>query len=121
MDKIPNSVYIASRTRHAARWRQLRANGFHIISTWIDEAGPGESACMKDLWGRCVREASMASRLIVYAEPEDLLKGALVEVGAALAHGVPVFVVGTSPSVSSWTNHYLVTICDSIEEALVAP
>ncbi|UIK04874.1 hypothetical protein [Neorhizobium galegae] len=87
-------IYIASKTKHADRWRRLREAGFPIISTWIDEAGAGESGDLSDLWRRCILEASTASALVLYREPADVLKGGWVELGAALACGVPVFAVG---------------------------
>lgn len=88
------TIYIASKTKHADRWRYLRTMGEPIISTWIDEAGAGESGDLSDLWLRCIREASTCRLLILYREPEDVLKGGWIEMGAALAHGVPVFAVG---------------------------
>lgn len=88
-------IYIASKTAHAHRWRLLRDKiGEPIISTWIDEAGAGESSDLDDLWRRCVAEASSCDVLIVYREPGEVLKGAWVEVGAALAHGKPVYAIG---------------------------
>ncbi len=88
-------IYIASKTKHADRWRFLRDKvGEPIISTWIDEAGAGESGDLADLWRRCILEASTAEVLILYREPDDVLKGGWVELGAALASGVTVFAVG---------------------------
>lgn len=88
-------IYVASKVKHAEMWRDLRTfEGMPIISTWIDEAGPGESADLNDLWSRCIREASTAAALIIYRRPDEVLKGAWVELGAALASGVPVFAVG---------------------------
>ena len=88
-------IYIASKTKHADRWRFLRDKvGEPIISTWIDEAGPGESADLDDLWQRCIAEAVNCDVLIIYREPDDILKGAWVEMGAALAYGRPVFAIG---------------------------
>jgi hypothetical protein len=87
-------IYIASKTRHAARWRAMREAGAPIISTWIDEAGEGEIADLHDLWDRCLSESKSCQSLIVYREPQDVLKGAWVEIGAALAVGVPVYAVG---------------------------
>ena len=90
-----HGIYIASKTRHADRWRFLRDKvGEPIISTWIDEAGVGETSDFNDLWQRCLREATACQVLIVYREPEDVLKGAWVEMGAALASGVPVYAIG---------------------------
>lgn len=88
------AIYIASKTKHAARWRELRSNGLPINSTWIDEAGEGESKDLADLWRRCISEASSASALLIYREPGEILKGAWIEMGVALAAGVPVYAVG---------------------------
>lgn len=90
-----HGIYIASKTKHAARWRYLRDKvGEPIISTWIDEADVGEINDLADLWRRCILEASTAEVLILYREPDDVLKGGWVELGAALASGVTVFAVG---------------------------
>lgn len=35
------TIYFASKTRHAPRWRALRDAGVPTASTWIDEAGEG--------------------------------------------------------------------------------
>lgn len=113
-------IYIASKTRHADRWRYLRDKvGEPIISTWIDEAGPGESTCLTDLWRRCIEEATRCELLIVYREPDDVLKGAWVEVGAALAVGTPVFAVGVGPEISVG-RHALVTHFGDMKEAISA-
>ena len=90
-------IYIASKTRHADKWRALRASGTTILSTWIDEAGTGETQDFADLWIRCVREAATCDALVFYAECGDVLKGAFVEVGAALAAGRPVYIVTPYP------------------------
>jgi hypothetical protein len=88
-------IYIASKTKHASRWRYLRDKiGEPIISTWIDEAGEGESADLDDLWCRCIRESASAALLIVYREHDEVLKGGWIELGAALASGVPVYAIG---------------------------
>jgi len=88
-------IYIASKAKpeHAERWRQV-AKYYPVNSTWIYEAGQGESQDIADLWRRCVHEAATASAIVVYREAGEVLRGAWVEMGAALAHGVPVFAVG---------------------------
>ncbi|WP_066923106.1 hypothetical protein [Methylobacterium sp. CCH5-D2] len=110
------TIYMASKTAHAPRWRDLRASGFRIISTWIDEAGVGETQCFTDLWRRCVDEAAGADALIVYRQPGEVLKGAFVEVGAALAVGTPVYAIGCDEF--SFVNHAGVTRCPTLAEAL---
>lgn len=91
---MKRGIYVASRTKHAAMWKQCRAEGVPIISTWIDEAGEGETANFGDLWLRIQKEVVGAERLVFFAENGDFpLKGALIEVGMALAAGVPVYLV----------------------------
>jgi nucleoside 2-deoxyribosyltransferase len=90
----------------------LRERGMPISSTWIDD---GDDADPADLWRRCIAEASSADAVIAFHREGDVWKGAFVEIGAALAHGVPVFVVGDPPG--SWAEHPLVTRCRSIGHA----
>jgi hypothetical protein len=94
MTELSEGIYTASKTKHAHLWKDLRAAGAPIISTWIDEAGEGASADLHDLWDRCITESRCCKALIVYREPQDVLKGAWVEIGAALAAGKPVYAVG---------------------------
>lgn len=111
-------VYVASKVRHAPTWKIIRAAGLPIVSTWIDEAGPVESADLARLWQRCVNEASSAEVLIVLREPNELLKGAWVEIGAALASGVPVFAVGIEGL--TLAHHPSITHFHSLDEAVDA-
>ena len=93
-------------------WRALREAGYPICSSWIDEAGPGETSDLSELWTRIQAEVTGSIGLVFYAEPSDLpLKGAYVEVGMALSAGLPVVVVlwGFSSDeegrVGSWIRH----------------
>lgn len=113
---MSGGIYMASKTSHAPLWRQLRADGLPIISTWIDEAGKGETACFADLWFRCVGEAARADYTIVYREPGEVLKGAFVEAGVALAAGRHVVAVGCDEF--SFVHHPGVTRFASLNEAL---
>jgi hypothetical protein len=122
-------VYVASRAslpERAAMWRRLRSEGWPIVSTWIDEAGPGETEDMGGLWVRVAREVTGSAGLILYVEPGDFpLKGALVEVGMALAIGRPVVVVAPSVEVDprsgrpigSWVRHPRVCRVGSVIDA----
>jgi hypothetical protein len=114
--KSEKKIYIASKTIHADKWRNLRDEGWNIISTWIDEAGPGESASLPDLWLRCISESGNADVVIVYREPGEVLKGAFIEVGSALQAGVQVLEVGCEEF--SFINHPLVGVCYSLVDAL---
>ncbi len=112
------TIYTASKVKHAHLWQSLRAAGVPINSTWIDESRDKESPSLPELWARCVMEAATASAVLLYVEPGDLLKGALVEVGAALACGVPVYIVGEPDG--SWVNHPYCHRCESVDDAVIA-
>lgn len=111
-------IYIASKTKHGPRWRAMRDAGVPILSTWIDEAEEGATSDWQDLWRRCVSESSAADALIVYREPGEVLKGAFVEMGAALACGIHVYAVGLDEF--SVRHHPLVRSVASLDEALAA-
>jgi hypothetical protein len=113
------SIYIASKVKHAAKWKALRDQGYNIISTWIDEAGEGETKDKRDLASRCIRESIESNRFIVYAEEGDILVGAYIEIGAAIAWSIPIYAVGlVLKEKSAFRHHYLWHQCDSLEEAL---
>lgn len=110
-------VYIASKAIHGREWQRLRSIGYPIISTWIDQSGEGETQDWPGLWDACINEASRCTRLVVYVEPSEKLKGALAEVGAALSRGIPVFIVGDPKGQGSWWRHRLCTRVQNIDEA----
>jgi hypothetical protein len=122
-------MYVASRAsvpERGAMWRRLREEGMPITSSWIDEDGPGQTADMSELWARIEFEIQSSDGLILYAEPDDFpLKGALVEVGMALATEIPIVVVAPGVHIEprtyrpfgSWANHARVTFANSVVEA----
>src|SRR5689334_21817984 len=112
-------IYVASKTKHAGKWLEFRDRGYNIISTWIDEAGPGQSKSLSDLARRCIEEAKSADVLIVYAEEGDTpLKGAYIEIGAALANNIPIYAVGPVISETNCFPHHAFWFkLDSLERA----
>ena len=114
---MKRGIYMASKTKHASRWRMFRDElGEPIISTWIDKASPGESADLADVWKRCIEEASTCAVLIVYREGDDVLNGSWAEIGAALAVDTPVYAVG----IKELTDHRGITHFTTIESAIDA-
>jgi hypothetical protein len=127
----PISIYVASRAsvpERPAMWIRYRSQGWNICSTWIDEAGNGDTDDLGELWQRIENEIRQAAALILYAEDGDFpLKGALVEVGMAIGMGKPVFVVcsaeldeGSLRPLGSWAKHPLVTFCATVPSALAS-
>jgi hypothetical protein len=121
---VPNrTIYVASKSEHGPFWQEQRTllamfGGF-IVSTWIDESGPGESASLTDLWLRCIEEAARADCVVAFHRPGETWKGAFIEIGAALAHARLVFVIGDPPG--SWVNHPNVHRVSSTIEVLTHP
>jgi hypothetical protein len=125
-----DGIYVASRAsipERAEMWRAYRDDGWPISSSWIDEDGEGQTEDFGDLWTRICCEVTSAKALILYAETGDFpLKGALVEVGMALAAGVPVIAalpgIELEPRsmrpVGSWLSHPQVTIVLAVDAAL---
>lgn len=123
------AIYVASRAsipERGAMWREYRAKGVPINSTWIDEDGPKASRDLAGLWDRIRIEVTSAERLVLYVEPDDFpLKGAFIEVGMALAANVPVMVVAPGVYIEprnyrplgSWMHSPLVSRFDTVEEA----
>lgn len=113
-----SGIYIASKVVHAKRWVRYRDSlRFPLISSWIDEAGVGESNSLSYLWHRCIIEAHTAPVLVIYREKDEILKGAWVELGANLAGGGMVYAVGIEEFTIS--NHHHIVPCDHIDEAMV--
>lgn len=111
-------IYTASKTKHADKWKRLRAAGIPINSTWIDEAGEGETFDFADLWKRCLQEASECEVLVLYRERDEVLKGAYVEVGCALSHGNKVVAVGFQSDCPTFLRHPLVTHRSTLEAGM---
>lgn len=111
--------YTASKTKHASKWKALRATGHKVTATWIDEAGEGQTADYVELSERCQREIASSDFVLLYCEPGETLKGALVEAGMALALGKPVRCVGDCDSLSRVFNeHTLWSRHATIDDAL---
>jgi hypothetical protein len=106
MTPVEEAVYVASRAsipERPAMWQRLRKQGWNISSTWIDEAGEGETGSFSELWQRITDEIRRSAGVVLYVEPEDLpLKGAYIEIGMALGMGKPVAVVATPATFGRW-------------------
>lgn len=125
-------IYVASRAsvpERGAMWRALRASGVNITSSWIDEDGPGQTADNRELWSRIQDEVGRSQVLIIYVEPDDFpLKGALVEVGMAMARNVPIGVVAPGVELDersmrplgSWAAHPRVWFFETVADAIAA-
>ena len=71
-----------------------------------------------EFWKENQQDIETADALLLYVEQGDHLKGALVEVGIAIANSVPVYIVGEHPDHGTWKFHHGVEWAQDIEEAL---
>ena len=125
-----HGVYIASRTRHAKKWRDLRSAGAPIISSWIDLIDDdGTDAAEEDfdgLWAKILTEIGGARGLVLYAEPSDFpFRGAFIETGMAMMAGLPVAVVAPDVDLDehgrplgTWIKHRNVRVLPDMTAAL---
>ena len=126
---VARGIYVASRAsvpERPAMWRGLRLKGWPIISTWIDEAGEGETESYAELWQRIHDEIAASDGVLLYAEVDDFpLKGALIECGIALGMGKPVAFVlpdvalaaRSMKPIGSWAAHPNVRRFNSLADA----
>ena len=87
---------------------------------WIDQDYTEDPTELRDLWVSCIEEAKQCSCLILYSEDSEDLKGAVAEVGAALAGGAKVLFVGPVIGSGTIAHHPSVTRMESIEQAIEA-
>lgn len=116
------SVYFASKIHHAPIGRALAAEWteFWWTSRWpTHHVGkmPSIRAFAKEFWLHDEEDVRASDVVLVYAEPGDKLRGALVEAGIAIGHGVRVVVVGENECYGTWQHHPLVTAVADLAEA----
>jgi len=99
------AVYVASKSALGPMWQMWRdawaveLPRVRVVSSWIDMSGEGEGLD----WPAFIDEAKSCDLLIALHRTDDEWKGAFVEIGAALAGGAQVVVLGSPPG--SWVEH----------------
>jgi hypothetical protein len=121
-------IYGASVLKHAAKWRGIRSAwyrlGLHLCQTWIDDPRITHEEKLSELdfataWINNVADLRKADLLLLYAEPEDALRGAVVEAGVMLGQSKPVLLVGDNVGFGSWQYHPAVHKTDTIYNASI--
>jgi hypothetical protein len=112
-------VYVASHIRFIDYWHRVRESGIEISSSWIDSpASRNDNNAISKLWINCFEEIRQADMVMIKAEKEDKFKGVLVEIGAALVLGKPVYLVGENNNLGDIYHHPLFYKVSSPEEAI---
>lgn len=114
-------IYTASKLHHAEKFKKLRTDWpeFHFTARWpffhqqVDDS-PEEA---KKFWIDDLHDVERADVVLCYGEGDDILRGALVEVGMAFALGKRVIVVGDRKCYGTWRYYSLVSIADNLDHA----
>jgi hypothetical protein len=127
-------IYVSSKLKFIPMWKEVRKN-FNVISTWIDI--PEGEEDLEQIAICCIEEPRDCDILLLYVEPNDYLKYALMEFGSALCANNTVYIVLNNIDLSknqkdftkedlkdfssispAMLNHPNVTLFNSLEEAL---
>lgn len=116
-------VYIASKLSHAAKLIDFKREdipGALVTSRWLHMVSFEQTAKPADFtWCWMIDENDVrdCDVLLIYGEPDDELRGALIEVGMAIALRKVVLVVGDCPSFGTWQYHPQVVRLDILQQA----
>ncbi len=116
-------VYPASKLRHGPMWRDLDAQtpAVQFHARWLKHnkiGTPDTADKAREFWLQDVQDIKDADCVFVYAEPDDHLRGALVEAGIAIAFGVSVCVIGIHADYGTWQHHPRVHHATDMADAL---
>lgn len=120
-------IYVASKFSRARIWKKLFAEwrsqtglDIEICARWVNEyAGlvPDHPQFCKIGWRHDIEDVKNSHLLMIYATTDEKLRGALVEVGAALAFKKPVIAIGNHPDYGTWQHHELVHVVEDFTAA----
>jgi hypothetical protein len=104
-------------------WRKLcdENRDFIFHARWLKHTKigtPDTPDYAGDFWLQDQQDVMDSDALILFAVPFDRLRGALVEVGMALAYGVPVVIVGEHDDYGTWRWHPGVYWVRTIDDAI---
>lgn len=119
-------VYPSSKVKHALMWRELQNTVPHVFfnARWPHRAKKESELNhddFRDLWMECKEDIMDSDAVLVYAEDGEVLKGALVEVGIAIANDIPVILVTTDENrlaYGTWIHTDGVEWVDTLDEAM---
>lgn len=121
-------VYIASKLKYAAQFRKLRTEwasiGIDLHARWHDQAIIEEEIGAGPIdfhifWLVDEEDVKSSQAVIVYGNPGDKLRGALVEAGIAIGQGLLTILVGDCEDFGTWQYHPTVLRASSLEQAKI--
>lgn len=121
-EEAAGAVYVSSKLRHRSKWL---SSGIPTVASWIhgEQLPPSECSAM---WNRYRNEIARCDGFVLYVEPEDQLKGCLLELGMAFATGCRIVIVWSggleelADKIGTVVYHASVAIVATIDEAKTA-
>ena len=118
-------VYVASKLRHAKEIRSeaLAHENIQFTSGWIylcEHVSDDSKGMADNFWAANLKDLRACDILVIFGDPEDKLRGALIEAGYALALGKTVIVVGDHSDFGTWQHMDDVMWAPSFKAALIA-
>lgn len=115
-------VYTASKLSRANLWRELDRDWPFVFfhARWIKHNNVGTPDTKEHavrFWVEDEEDVKSADVVVVWAEGNEHLRGALVEAGIAIANQIPVLVIGDHPDYGTWQFHPGVHSAADIEDA----
>ena len=99
-------IYVASKMKHADAVKavQLHKVGLTFTNRWhfMETVIPETADHAANFWENDFDDIDAADAVVVYGEPGDHLRGALIEAGYGIARGKPVFLCGETDSFGTW-------------------
>ncbi|HEX2859549.1 MAG TPA: hypothetical protein VHP58_05085 [Alphaproteobacteria bacterium] len=97
MARLPDRlIYVCSKVAEIPLWQDLRAQGLPIISRWIDlpDFVENNREAADNLWHEMIApDMRRATDMLVFQRRRtDMFKGALLEIGMAMGHQLPLMV-----------------------------
>lgn len=116
-------VYTASKLEEAEMWLEIQKThpGVFFHARWLKHTQIGTQDKAKraqEFWIQDEEDVVGSDVVLVFARDGQVMKGALVEAGMAIAMGIPVIVVGDHPAYSTWVYHPGVMRVATLDEAL---
>jgi hypothetical protein len=112
--------YVSSKLKHRNMWYN---SGLLINSSWVtNEPVERSSQAYSRMWDDYWADMQDAQAFVMYLEPKEVPKGALVELGMAFQLGLPIYIIWPNPiylleqTMGTIIFHEKVTIVRNLEE-----
>ena len=114
--------YVSSKLKHGKIWTSSVALKGIITSSWIYTGELLDPETWGPMWDKYLEEIALCTDFVMYVEKGDVLRGALIEAGAAMMLEKPIQIIWDGEFdelraiAGSWITHESVTIVKSIED-----